>query len=93
MSRPTLCLDYDGVMTTMASGWQGIDVCPDPPVPGLWAFLEAAWEHFDLTIHSSRSAQTCGRVAMQRWCIHHLTEAGYTCELWDKLYVWRNRLD
>ena len=62
-----LVLDFDGTVTTYASGWQGVDVCPDPPVPGLEAFLREALQHFAVHIHSSRSCEIVGRQAMGLW--------------------------
>ena len=68
MPRPILCLDFDGVMHSYLSGWQGIAVCHDPPVAGLEAFLREALKHFDVAVYSSRSACQEGRAAMQAWC-------------------------
>lgn len=31
MGKPILCLDFDGVIHSYASGWKGADVIPDPP--------------------------------------------------------------
>ena len=64
---PILVLDFDGVCNDYRSGWQGIDVCNDPPVEGLEAFLLAALRHFEVHIHSSRSQVELGRLTMQRW--------------------------
>jgi hypothetical protein len=67
MSKPILCLDFDGVCSDYRSGWQGVDVCNDPPVRGLEDFLAQALEHFAVQVHSSRSGDTRGRMAMYRW--------------------------
>ena len=77
MSKSLLVLDFDGVCSDYASGWQSIDVCPDPPTDGLWRFLEAAHPHFTLAVHSSRSGALLGRRAMQRWCMEWGKMAGY----------------
>lgn len=62
--KPILCLDFDGVLHAYTSGWQGVDVIPDGPVPGATAFVVAAVEHFKVAIHSSRSNSFSGRMAM-----------------------------
>jgi hypothetical protein len=66
-TKPILCLDFDGVLHSYTSGWQGADVIPDPPVPGAIAFLRAAVQHFTVAIYSSRSHQPGGQAAMQSW--------------------------
>jgi len=67
MGKPILCLDFDGVCHSYTSGWKGANVIPDPPVPGLFEFLEEASEFFDIQIFSSRSHQLCGVEAMEEW--------------------------
>ena len=67
MGKPILCLDFDGVIHSYTSGWQGAASIPDPPVPGAIAFLWEAIEHFDVQIFSSRSHQQGGIDAMQEW--------------------------
>lgn len=67
MSKPILCLDFDGVLHSYASGWKGADVIPDAPVPGAIAFIKEASEHFRVAIFSSRSNQEGGITAMQGW--------------------------
>jgi hypothetical protein len=67
MAKPILCLDFDGVIHSYASGWKGADVIPDPPVPGALQFIIAAMEHFTVAIFSSRSCQPGGREAMIQW--------------------------
>ena len=72
--KPILCLDFDGVCHSYTSGWKGADVIPDPPVPGLFDFLEDAKEHFDIQVFSSRSHQDGGTGAMWAWFGKHYTE-------------------
>jgi len=67
--KPILCLDFDGVIHSYASGWKGADVIPDPPVYGAIKFICDASDHFDVQIFSSRSHQPGGIEAMQKWLI------------------------
>lgn len=67
MGKPILCLDFDGVIHSYASGWKGADVVPDPPVPGALLFIFEALDEFDVQIFSSRSNQPGGIAAMQAW--------------------------
>lgn len=65
--KPILCLDFDGVLHSYTSGWQGADVITDPPVPGMVEFLDRAVEKFEVHVFSSRSNQRGGILAMQTW--------------------------
>ena len=67
MSKPILCLDFDGVIHSYASGWKGADVIPDPPVDGAIAFMIEAVKHFRVAVYSSRSGQAGGIDAMRTW--------------------------
>lgn len=67
MSKPILCLDFDGVINSYTSGWVAADHIPDPPVPGAIAFMLGALLKFDVVIFSSRSHQTGGIKAMRAW--------------------------
>ena len=66
-NKPILCLDFDGVCHSYTSGWINAWTIPDPPVAGLFPFLEQALQHFRVAIYSSRSEFERGREAMQRW--------------------------
>jgi len=66
-NKQILCLDFDGVLHSYASGWKGPRTIPDPPVPGALEFLALAVDHFEVYIYSSRSHQWFGRRAMKRW--------------------------
>jgi len=65
--KKTLCLDFDGVLHSYKSGWEGHETISDPPVPGAIAFLYDATKVFKVAIYSSRSSTPQGIVAMQRW--------------------------
>lgn len=71
MNKPILCLDFDGVIHSYTSRWQGADVVPDPPVEGALAFMLGALHHFDVVIFSSRSHQAGGINAMKDWLKKH----------------------
>ena len=71
MRKPILCLDFDGVVHSYASGWKGADVVPDPPVEGAIAFMLGALHHFEVVIFSSRSNQPGGISAMKAWLREH----------------------
>jgi len=65
MRKPILCLDFDGVLHSYSSGWQGAAVIPDPPTDGMAGFLDKAVEIFDVQIFSSRTHQPGGVDAMK----------------------------
>lgn len=68
---PILCVDFDGVIHSYTSGWQGAEVVSDPPVEGAFEFLARAAAHFDVQIYSSRTSQEGGLWAMTRWFKRH----------------------
>lgn len=71
---PILCLDFDGVLHSYASGWKGAGTIPDLPVPGAITFLVNATLSFEVAIFSSRSKSLAGRWAMKRWVRKHGAE-------------------
>lgn len=73
MSKPILCLDFDGVIHSYASGWQGAAIIPDPPVEGAVPFIYNAVEQFRVAIYSSRSGQPGGIDAMRGWLLSFMT--------------------
>lgn len=42
MSKPILCVDFDGVIHSYASGWTKTDTVADDPVPGAIGWLYSA---------------------------------------------------
>ena len=67
MPKPILCLDFDGVIHSYISGWQGATEIPDRPVDGAMEFIREAQKHFTVAIFSSRSHVPGGIAAMQNW--------------------------
>lgn len=65
MSKPILCVDFDGVIHSYNSGWKGATVIPDPPVAGALRWLWKAAEFWDVKIYSSRTSQEGGVIAMR----------------------------
>lgn len=66
--KKTVCLDFDGVVHSYKSGWQGPLVVSDPIVDGCIGFmlrmLQAGWR---VTIHSTRSHHLGGTKTMKDW--------------------------
>ena len=67
MSKPILCVDFDGVIHSYSSGWQGATNIPDPPVPDSIKWLWEASIDFEINIYSSRSKEPGAISAMQFW--------------------------
>jgi len=87
--KPILCLDFDGVIHSYASGWRGATMIPDPPVPGALEFLAKAVEIFDVQIYSSRSSWTGGVQAMRDWLTNYtVVAAGGATPEWLNMIVW-----
>lgn len=73
--KKVISVDFDGVLHSYTSGWQGPTTIPDPPVKDAMRWL--AWitfheqEEFQVCIFSSRNAFPFGRRAMKRWLLKH----------------------
>lgn len=78
-----ICVDFDGVIHSYKSGWKGVDVIPDEPVPGAIEWLqkhlplpdemgiEGAYDGPIVQIYSSRSRSRKGIKAMKNWLIRN----------------------
>lgn len=87
MNKPTISVDFDGVLHSYTSGWKGARTIPDPPVPGAIPWLCSMLPHFDVAISSARSGQLGGRWAMKRWIAQWAATAflGLNRDDWMKL--------
>ena len=68
----TIALDFDGVLHSYTTKWQGPEIIPDPPVPGAVAFADNLIERgFKVYIFSTRCNTTKGRHAVLDWLGDH----------------------
>lgn len=65
--RPTISIDFDGVLHAYTSGWRGASVILDGPVPGAIEWLVELVEHFDVVVCSARASRPWGWWAIRRW--------------------------
>lgn len=93
MNNPIICVDFDGVIHSYSSGWKGVDIIPDDPVPGA---IEWLMDHLpmpdgvcamadpykgpEVQIYSSRSKESAGIKAMKAWLIKHGMRSEYITE-------------
>jgi hypothetical protein len=90
MENPIVLVDFDGVIHSYSSGWQGISIIQDDPVPGAIKFLTdhlpcpdelgaMAPEYVGpiVQIFSARSRTWRGRRAMRTWLIRHGLHPSY----------------
>lgn len=94
MGNPIICVDFDGVIHSYTSGWQGVSVINDAPVEGAIEWLEQHLPVPDelggsfapeytgpiVQIYSSRSKSFFGRRAMKKWLVKHGLHPAYLKE-------------
>jgi hypothetical protein len=69
VSKPILCLDFDGVVHRYDQPWTTADEIRDHATLGFFEWAEKAAEYFALVIYSSRSKDPGAISAMMAWMV------------------------
>lgn len=67
MRKPTVIMDFDGVIHSYKSGWKGANIIPDPPVDGIKEAIEELREDYRVVVVSTRCYQLGGTEAIKKW--------------------------
>ena len=66
--KPTVVFDFDGVIHSYKSGWQGASVIPDPIVPGIIEAIDCLRARgYRVVVVSTRCASTEGMEAVKNY--------------------------
>jgi len=66
-TKPTLVVDFDGVIHRYTSGWHGATEMPDGPVPGTKEAIQALRTKYKVIVSSSRANSWEGHRAIVQW--------------------------
>ena len=78
-ARKTICLDFDGVIHSYKSGWQGESNIPDPPIHKVDVAIRKLRKHFHVVVYSARCRNEDGVLAIRRWLAKHNIEVDEVC--------------
>ncbi len=78
--RRTVCLDFDGVIHSYRSGWQGETVIPDPPLHRVDEAIAQLRKNFRVVVYSARCRIPAGVQAIRDWLARHQIEVDDVCE-------------
>ena len=66
--KKTVVFDFDGVIHSYSSGWKGVEVVPDPPVPGIKEAIDAIRANgYEVVVVSTRCASPYGMGAVRKY--------------------------
>ncbi len=70
--KKTVVFDFDGVIHSYKSGWQGPTIIPDDPVEGIKeAIAEIRMAGYEVVVVSTRCESFVGQVAIQQYLEKH----------------------
>ncbi|MEM8669674.1 MAG: hypothetical protein AAGG48_19265 [Planctomycetota bacterium] len=76
----TICVDFDGVIHSYRSGWQGVGTIPDPPIHGVDKAIATLRRRYRVVVYSARTSTEEGRNAIAAWLEKHNIEVDEVCE-------------
>lgn len=65
--KKILVFDFDGVIHSYTSDWNGVSNIPDLPVPGIKELIDKLKEDFYIYITSSRCSDEEGIIAIEKY--------------------------
>ena len=72
MNKQTVVFDFDGVIHSYTSGWQGATNIPDPPVPGIAETIDAIRnEGYEVVVVSTRCSDDDGIRAVIKYLMNN----------------------
>lgn len=69
--KPTIIFDFDGVIHSYTSGWQGTTNIPDPPVPRIKEAIQEIRKEYRVVVVSTRCFQPGGIEAIKKYLEKH----------------------
>ena len=73
--KQTVVFDFDGVIHSYTSGWKGVGVIPDPPVPGIKEAIDnIRAAGYEVVVVSTRYTSAEGRIALSHYLKQHHIE-------------------
>ena len=78
--KQTVVFDFDGVIHSYTSRWNGPACIPDPPVPGIKEAIEEIREGgYEVVVVSTRCAYPDGIKAVVDWLMDHKIQVDKVC--------------